>query len=142
LSSNWGPTAQSSNRSPPAPGTEISCAETGRQKAALQLVETDSETRWKRESPDSRAQIARLLAKVQTQRLGGGCTRVRTWDPMIESNLLPRPVVTLKCLLGRKPGEHSPGRRKAILVRGGVTRRCRSLNHPLVQNWYRRHQRS
>jgi hypothetical protein len=56
----------------PLPGTEISCAETGRQKPALQLVETDSETRWKRESPDSRAQIARLLAKVQTQRLGSG----------------------------------------------------------------------
>jgi hypothetical protein len=86
LASIWGPTTQSSNRSPPAPGTEISCAETGRQKPALQLVETDSETRRKRGSPHSRAQIARLLAKVQTLRLGGGRTRARTWDPMIKSH--------------------------------------------------------
>src|SRR5882672_2395006 len=33
-----GPTTQSSNRSPPAPGTEISSAETGRKKPAQQLA--------------------------------------------------------------------------------------------------------
>jgi hypothetical protein len=48
----------------PAPGTEISSAETGRQKPAHHLAETDSETRRKRESPDSRARTARLLAKL------------------------------------------------------------------------------
>jgi hypothetical protein len=72
------PTTQSSNRSPPAPGTEISSPETGRQKPAQQLAETNSETHRKRESPDSRARTARLLEKVQTLRLGGGCIRVRT----------------------------------------------------------------
>ena len=47
-----------------APGTEISSAETGRQKPAHHLADTVSETRRKRESPDSRARTARLLAKV------------------------------------------------------------------------------
>ena len=43
-----------------------------------------------RDAPEARKPrfprtIARLLAKVQTQRLGGGRTRARTWDPMIKS---------------------------------------------------------
>jgi hypothetical protein len=88
LRSNWGPTNQSPNWSPPAPGTEISSAETGRQKPTQQLAVTNSETGRKRESPDFRARTARLLAKVQTLRLGGGRTRARTWDPMIKSHLL------------------------------------------------------
>jgi hypothetical protein len=48
----------------PAPGTEISYAETGRQKPAHHLAETESETRRERESPHFRAISARRLAKV------------------------------------------------------------------------------
>jgi hypothetical protein len=50
--------------SAPAPGTEISYAETGRQKPAHHLAETASETCGKRESPHFRAITARRLAKV------------------------------------------------------------------------------
>jgi hypothetical protein len=50
--------------SAPAPGTEISNAETGLQKPAHHLAETDSETRGKRESPHFRAINARRLEKV------------------------------------------------------------------------------
>ena len=48
----------------PAPGTEISNAETGRRKPAHHLAETESETRRERESPHFRAISARRLAKV------------------------------------------------------------------------------
>ena len=41
--------------SAPAPGTEISHAETGSQNPTFRLAETDAETLWKRESPHSRA---------------------------------------------------------------------------------------
>src|SRR5712664_3553450 len=48
----------------PAPGTELSNAETGRRKPAHHLAETESETRRERESPHFRAISARRLAKV------------------------------------------------------------------------------
>jgi hypothetical protein len=50
---------QSSNRSPPAPGTEISSVEKGQQSLALHQAETHR----KRESPDFGARTARLLAR-------------------------------------------------------------------------------
>ena len=42
----------------PAPGTEISYAETGSQNLAFRLAETDAETRRERESPNP-AQLIR-----------------------------------------------------------------------------------
>jgi hypothetical protein len=50
--------------SAPAPGTEISYAETGSQNPTFRLTETDAETLWERESLHSRAINARRLAKV------------------------------------------------------------------------------
>jgi integrase len=45
------------------------------------------ETRKPNESPRSSAINATILARAPTQRLGGGRTRARTWDPMIKRHL-------------------------------------------------------
>ena len=51
LGSNWGPTTQSSNRSPLERGTEIFCAETGAQNPAFLSAETVTETTRSKRKP-------------------------------------------------------------------------------------------
>jgi hypothetical protein len=82
---NRRPSTQSSNESPPERGTEIPDAETGAQTRPYYLTEIPIETRKENETPRSGAINATIFAKARTQRLGGGRTRARTWDPMIKS---------------------------------------------------------
>jgi hypothetical protein len=86
---------QSSNQSPPARGTEILDAETGPQTAPYRLAKIPVETRKPNESPHSSAINATILARAPTQRLGGGRTRARTWDPMIKRKLADLLVVLI-----------------------------------------------
>jgi hypothetical protein len=76
-------TTQSSNRSPPAPGTEISNAETGLQKSALHLAETDLETLRKRESPHFRGPTGRLARTIRFAK--GGWWRMQSSETGLQS---------------------------------------------------------
>src|SRR5882672_920347 len=70
---------QSSNQSPPERGTEFSDAETAAQTEPFCFSETLLETRRSSQSPHSSAINAAILARAQTQRLGGGVrSQIRT----------------------------------------------------------------
>jgi hypothetical protein len=70
------------------------CGDELANRAFCQAETARRDRRGCEKSPFWRAINAKRPTKVSTQRLGGGRTRARTWDPMIKSQLPLRPSAT------------------------------------------------